>query len=134
MAALDLLRDARRLLAHEAEWCQLYTVHPSGRGRSVLGVMGAVGYRFYRVEHPDSQAAVLFLARAIGRGQGQHDAVFVQGFNDEHSHREVLDLLDKAIALAEADAERAMREVESVSIAVEIEQTDVVYRIEEGGS
>jgi hypothetical protein len=131
MAALDLLRDARRLLAHEAEWCQLYTVHPNGRGRSALG---AVGYRFYRVEHPDSQAAVFFLARAIGRGQGPHDAVFVQGFNDEHSHREVLDLLDKAIALAEADAERAMREVESVSIAVEIEQTDVVYRIEEGRS
>ena len=64
MAALDLLRDARQALADEGNWCQHYAVHPSGRGKSVLG---AVGYRFYAADHPDTMAAVQLLARAIGR-------------------------------------------------------------------
>ena len=32
MAALDLLRDARQVLADESNWCQHHAVHPSGRG------------------------------------------------------------------------------------------------------
>jgi hypothetical protein len=33
------LREARRLLADESNWCQHHAVHPDGRG--------AVGYRFH---------------------------------------------------------------------------------------
>ena len=65
MAALDILRDARQLLADGSNWCQHHAVHSSGRGKSVLG---AVGYRFYAVDHPDTMAAVQLLARGIGRG------------------------------------------------------------------
>ena len=101
MAALDLLRDARRLLTDEANWCQHHAVHPDGRGKSVLG---AVGYRFYATDHPDTMAAVQLLARAIGREPGRYESVFVQDFNDTHGHAEVLALLDKAISLAESDA------------------------------
>jgi hypothetical protein len=101
MAALDLLRDARQLLADESNWSQHHAVHPSGRGKSVLG---AVGYRFYATDHPDTMAAVQLLARAIGRGLSPYDSVFVQDFNDTHDHAEVLALLDKAMGLAESDA------------------------------
>jgi hypothetical protein len=75
MAALEILRDARQLLGDESNWCQHHAVHPSGRGKSVLG---AVGYRFYAVDHPDTLAAVQLLARVIGRGSGLHDSVFVR--------------------------------------------------------
>jgi hypothetical protein len=97
MAALDLLREARQVLADESNWCQHHAVHPSRRGKSVLG---AVGYRFYAADHPDTMAAVQLLARAIGREPGPYASVFV------HSHglAEVLALLDKAMALAESDA------------------------------
>ena len=101
MAALDLLREARRLLADESNWCQRHAVDPAGRAKSVLG---AVGYRFYATDHPDTMAAVQLLARAIGRGRGAYDSVFVQDFNDTHSHAEVLVMLDRAIAIAENDA------------------------------
>ncbi len=101
MAALDLLRDARQVLADESNWCQHHAVHPSGRGKSVLG---AVGFRFHAVDHPDTMAAVQLLARAIGREPGPYASVFVQDFNDTHGHAEVLALLDKAMALAESDA------------------------------
>ena len=101
MAALDLLRDARQVLADEGNWCQHHAVHPSGRGKSVLG---AVGYRFYAVDHPDTMAAVQLLARAIGRESSIYDSVFVRDFNDTHGHAEIPALLDKAMALAESDA------------------------------
>ena len=101
MAALDLLRDARQVLTDESNWCQHHAAHPSGRGKSVLG---AVGYRFHATDHPDTMAAVLLLARTIGRGSSIYDSVFVQAFNDTHSHAEVLALLDKAMTLAESDA------------------------------
>ena len=65
MAALDILRDARQLLADGSNWCQHHAVHSSGRGKSVLG---AFGYRFYAFDHPDTMAAVQLLARGIGRG------------------------------------------------------------------
>jgi tetratricopeptide (TPR) repeat protein len=100
MAALDLLRDARQVLADEGNWCQHHAVQPSGRGKSVLG---AVGYRFYAADHPDTMAAVQLLARAIGRGSSIYDSVFVRDFNDMHGHAEPA-LLDKAMALAESDA------------------------------
>jgi hypothetical protein len=101
MAALDLLREARQMLADESNWCQHHAVHPGGRGKSILG---AVGYRFYAVDHSDTMAAVQLLARAIGRGSSIYDSVFVQDFNDTHGRAEVLALLDKAMALAESDA------------------------------
>jgi hypothetical protein len=101
MAALDLLREARQLLADESNWCQHHAVHPAGHRKSVLG---AVGYRFYATDHPDTMAAVPLLARAIGRGLGSYDSVFVQDFNDTHSHAEILGMLDRAIAMAESDA------------------------------
>jgi hypothetical protein len=101
MAALDLLREARQMLADESNWCQHHAVHPDGRGKSVLG---ALGYRFYVTDHPDTMAAVQLLARVIGRGSSIYDSVFVQDFNDTHGHAEVLELLDKAMALAESDA------------------------------
>jgi hypothetical protein len=101
MAALDLLRDARQLLADESNWCQHYAVHPDGCGKSVLG---AVGYRFCAVDHPDTMAAVQLLARGIGREPGPYASVFVQDFNDTRGHAAVLALLDKAMALAESDA------------------------------
>jgi hypothetical protein len=65
MAALDLLREARQVLADESNWCQHHADHPDGRGKSVLG---AVGFRFHAADHPDTMAAVQLLARAIGRG------------------------------------------------------------------
>ena len=101
MAALDLLREARQLLDDKSNRCQHHAVHPDGRGKSILG---AVGYRFYAVDHPDTMAAVQLLARVIGRGSSIYDGVFVQDFNDTHGHAEVLELLDKAMALAESDA------------------------------
>jgi hypothetical protein len=97
MAALDLLREARQVLADESNWCQRHAVHPSGRGKSVLG---AVGYRFHAADHPDTMAAVQLLARE----SSIYESVFVQDFNDTHSHAEVLALLDKAMALVESDA------------------------------
>ena len=54
-------------------------------GKSVLG---AVGYRFHAVDHPDTMAAVQLLARAIGREPGPYAGVFVQDFNDTHGHAE----------------------------------------------
>ena len=101
MAALDFLREARQVLADESNWCQRHAVHPSGRGKSVLG---AVGYRFHAADHQDTMAAVQLLARVIGRGSSIYDSVFVQDFNDTHGHAEVLALLDKAMALVESDA------------------------------
>jgi hypothetical protein len=89
-ASVSKPHNARQLLADESNWCQRQAVHPSGRGKSVLG---AVGYRFYAVDHPDTMAAVQLLARVIGRGESIYDSVFVQGFNDQHTHGEVLELL-----------------------------------------
>lgn len=99
--ALELLRSGRQFLADEKNWCQRHAVHPEGQGKSILG---AVGNRFYMAEHPATREATQLLARAMGRGDSPYDSVFVQGFNDSHTHAEVLELMDKAIALGEAEA------------------------------
>ena len=97
---LDLLRDGRKLLSDERNWCQHYTRHPDGR-RSILG---AVGNILYQAESPWTRAATQLLARAIGRGHDPYDSGWVQTYNDTHTHSEVLALMDRTIALGEEES------------------------------
>jgi hypothetical protein len=97
---LDLLRDGRRLLSDDRNWCQHHVLHPDGR-RSVLG---AVGNILSKTESPWSRAATQLLARAIGRGNDPYDSGWVQTYNDTHSHAEILALMDRTIALAEEES------------------------------
>jgi hypothetical protein len=98
-SALDILRAARQALAHEEDWCR--ECSPVAGKKSLLM---AVGYHWHKADYAETLAAVDLLARMLGRDPSVYNAVHVQGFDETHTHAEVLDLLDRAIAHGEAVA------------------------------
>jgi hypothetical protein len=99
--ALDIRRTARLALAREEDWCR--ECSPVAGKKSLLM---AVGYHWHRVDYAEAIAAVDLLARSLGRDPNIYNAVHVHGFDETHTHAEVLDLLDRAIAHGEAVAAR----------------------------
>jgi hypothetical protein len=105
-SALTRLRNARVFLADEDNWVQHYTERDGQKS-----ILGAVGFHFYRYEgdHAEVMRACGYLALAIGRQADPYDYVFVEGVNDTSTHAEMLAVLDRAIAIAEAQPVQQFR-------------------------
>lgn len=108
MNAVEVLRWARDLIADPERWCQgalaenaeCEPVDYDSPDACRWCALGAV----YRAspKTPDGDAAIFYLHDAA-RPRGLIDA------NDNQDHAAVLDLYDRAIALAEADSPRHRR-------------------------
>lgn len=89
MTTLEVLRAARKLIEREEDWKQEGGYDPDGPWCAVT----ATGVPFDGVITPTRTAAVGTLQRLAGG--------LVSRFNDTHTHAEVLDLFDRAIAIEE---------------------------------
>lgn len=105
MDKLTILKGTRELLSDESRWTQRsYARRADGVGTGVFNskascwcLVGAADKVALDLYHVDRLDDVLDSLRAeIGVGES------LTRFNDSHSHAEVLALLDRAIARAEA--------------------------------
>jgi hypothetical protein len=83
-----------------------------GGKKSLLGAIG-LHWSTYEGDFDQVKRAAGYLALTIGREGGPYDYIHVQGFNDTHTHAEVLAVLDRAIGLAELQPNRHFEDRET---------------------
>lgn len=92
MSVKDLLQKARELIADPMDWCQ--------------GAAALIDHKTGRIQHCLSQAILQTAGsrrgedciQAVDRVIDQCKGLTIPAFNDTHSHAEVLEALDRAIA------------------------------------
>lgn len=96
---LEILVNARKLIEKEENWTQatmartaddkpVYTTHPEAMKFCALGAINKAGRL---ASYESVMSACALLRDTLGRKD-------VVDFNDSHTHREVIELFDKAIA------------------------------------
>ncbi|NTJ67561.1 hypothetical protein G6M50_06255 [Agrobacterium rhizogenes] len=109
MNTVEILKKARELLSDEKRWTKGfyavdidgYAAHVDGNEACQFCAIGAIARvsGMTGAEAEGSKSAEM-LAKAAGIDRGCH----VPSFNDDHTHAEILDLFDCAIARAESEA------------------------------
>lgn len=93
--ALDYLKNGKQLIMNEENWAPLGGDVTQNRHCVITALYGGL------FNHSDSglefSRAQILLAVAIPEESG---SVFVSEYNDTHTHSEILDLYDRAIAMA----------------------------------
>lgn len=105
----QILREARELIADEENWAQGWYAYDEGGERlnpdKPAAKRCAAGAVCYVEGVPPSRSTALGLLGAVIKDDENWCKARVFIFNDTHSHAEVLELFDRAIELAEREAE-----------------------------
>src|SRR5690242_8238094 len=98
---MSVLREAKKLIEKKENWCQVKLVNilPDGKQFCSLGAVWAA----HQNNDQNQKKCGFYLQRAL---ESRKKPINIAAFNDTHTHAEVMQLWDEAIALEEACDER----------------------------